>query len=87
MGYGSKFYFSRFLAFGIVIRAKFCVLSTDFSCPVYNFVRPHMGLDGRTPAEAAGIKIVGRDKWMTIIGNAGMYRLAEERRTTNVPAA
>ena len=34
-----------------------------------------MGLDGRTPAEAAGIKIVGRDKWMTIIGNAGMYRL------------
>ena len=53
----------------------------------YNFVRPHMGLDGRTPAEAAGIKIVGRDKWMTIIGNAGMYRLAEARRTANAPAA
>lgn len=50
----------------------------------YNFVRPHMGLDGRT---AARIKIVGRDKWMTIIGNAGMYRLAEERRTANAPAA
>ena len=53
----------------------------------YNFVRPHMGLDGRMPAEAARIKIVGRDKWMTIIGNAGMYRLAEARRTTNAPAA
>ena len=51
----------------------------------YNFVRPHMGLDGRTPAEAAGIKIVGRDKWMTIIGNTGMYRLAEKRRIINGP--
>lgn len=29
----------------------------------YNFVRPHMGLKGMTPAEAAGIGISGENKW------------------------
>ena len=38
----------------------------------YNFVRPHMALGGRTPAEAAGITIHGPDKWRTIIGNAAL---------------
>ena len=36
----------------------------------HNFLRPHMGLDGKTPAEACGIKIEGDNKWMTIIQNA-----------------
>ena len=27
---------------------------------VINYVRPHMGLDGKTPAEAAGINVEGR---------------------------
>lgn len=36
----------------------------------HNFVRPHEGLDGRTPAEAAGITIEGQNKWLTIIQNA-----------------
>lgn len=29
----------------------------------YNFVRPHMGLNGMTPAEMAGIGISGKNKW------------------------
>ncbi len=29
-----------------------------------------MGLEGKTPAEAAGIKVVGSDKWLTLIQNA-----------------
>jgi hypothetical protein len=33
----------------------------------YNFIRPHMGLDGATPAEAAGIGISGENKWMSIL--------------------
>ena len=33
----------------------------------HNYVRPHMGLDGKTPAEVAGIKINGDDKWLTLI--------------------
>jgi putative transposase len=36
----------------------------------HNFVRPHMGLQGKTPAEAAGIEVKGKDKWLTIIQNA-----------------
>ena len=29
----------------------------------YNFIRPHMGLDGVTPAEMAGVGIEGDNKW------------------------
>ena len=36
----------------------------------HNFVKPHMALEGKTPAEAAGIQIKGKDKWLTIIQNA-----------------
>lgn len=33
----------------------------------YNFLRPHMALGGRTPAEAAGIIIPGHDKMRALI--------------------
>ena len=36
----------------------------------HNYVRPHMALEGRTPAEAAGIKVQGQNKWVTLIQNA-----------------
>lgn len=36
----------------------------------HNFIRPHMGLNGQTPAEAAGIRVEGENKWLTIIQNA-----------------
>ncbi|MFI5450090.1 MAG: hypothetical protein ACHQ03_10065 [Candidatus Bathyarchaeia archaeon] len=36
----------------------------------HNFVRPHMGLNGRTPADVAGIEVLGKDKWLTLIQNA-----------------
>jgi len=36
----------------------------------HNYVRPHEALDGKTPAEACGIKIEGKNKWLTIIQNA-----------------
>lgn len=36
----------------------------------YNYCRPHMALDGRTPAEACGIKVEGENKWLTLIQNA-----------------
>jgi len=36
----------------------------------HNFIRPHEGLDGDTPADRAGIKVEGEDKWKTIIQNA-----------------
>jgi len=36
----------------------------------HNYVREHEALNGKTPAEACGIEIEGKDKWMTLIQNA-----------------
>jgi len=35
-----------------------------------NFIRPHMALNGKTPAEACGITVEGKNKWITLIQNA-----------------
>jgi transposase-like protein len=36
----------------------------------YNFIRPHMTLKGKTPAEACGIGLEGKNKWLTLIQKA-----------------
>lgn len=36
----------------------------------HNFFRPHDGLDGKTPADAAGIEIQGANRWLTVIQRA-----------------
>jgi len=36
----------------------------------HNYLRPHEALAGRTPAEASGIRIEGKNKWLTLIQNA-----------------
>lgn len=40
----------------------------------HNLFRGHMGLDGKTPAEAAGIEIKGQNKWITVIQNAASQK-------------
>lgn len=40
----------------------------------HNFVRPHMSLEGKTPAELAGIQVEGKNKWLTLIRNAEASR-------------
>lgn len=40
----------------------------------HNYIREHDALDGKTPAELAGIKIEGNNKWMTVIQNASKDR-------------
>jgi hypothetical protein len=35
----------------------------------YNFVKPHMALDGQTPAKKAGIGIEGKNKWMKLLND------------------
>jgi hypothetical protein len=49
----------------------------------HNFFRPHMGLKGKTPAEAAGIKVEGGNPWLTVIQNASYseskHRLSREK--------
>lgn len=41
----------------------------------YNFTKKHGSLKGKTPAEAAGIKVEGPNKWLTIIQNAALQDL------------
>jgi hypothetical protein len=43
----------------------------------HNFVRPTMVLRGKTPAEAAGIKVEGSNKRLTFIQNAAARKGGE----------
>jgi hypothetical protein len=36
----------------------------------HNYLRVHEGLEGKTPAEACGIKVEGNNKWITLIQDA-----------------
>jgi transposase-like protein len=36
----------------------------------HNYIRPHEALKGRTPADACGITVEGKNKWLTLIQNA-----------------
>jgi len=38
----------------------------------HNYIRNHMGIDNDTPADRAGIKINGNNKWLTLIQNASV---------------
>ena len=33
----------------------------------HNYIRPHMSLENKTPAELCGIEIKGDNKWRTLI--------------------
>jgi putative transposase len=41
----------------------------------HNYVRSHMGLDGKTPADMAGIEVRGDNKWLTLIQNASRKKV------------
>lgn len=41
----------------------------------HNYVRSHQSLDGKTPAEASGIKIEGDNKWITLIQTAHVSKV------------
>ena len=40
----------------------------------HNYIRPHEGLKGKTPAEACGIEVEGKNKWVTLIQNTTRYK-------------
>ena len=40
----------------------------------HNYIRPHEALEGKTPSEACGITIEGKNKWLTLIQNASTKR-------------
>jgi transposase-like protein len=41
----------------------------------HNYLRGHQALDGKTPAELAGIQVKGENKWLTLIQNASKHRM------------
>jgi len=43
----------------------------------HNYIREHEGLDGKTPAEACGIRVEGKNKWITLIQNASDSKMRE----------
>jgi len=45
----------------------------------HNYIRGHEGLEGKSPAEACGIKVKGKNKWITLIQNASSRKLNPER--------
>ncbi len=50
-------------------------------CQIYhNYVRHHMGLNGKTPAELCGIEIQGNNKWKTLIQKSTKY----QRKCSNI---
>ena len=56
----------------------------------HNFIKPHLGLGGKTPGEAAGIMINGTNKWLTIVQNAieadsGHKDSSKQAQVTNFP--
>lgn len=36
----------------------------------HDYIREHEGSDSKTPAEACGIEVKGKNKWITLIQNA-----------------
>ncbi|MGA2790151.1 MAG: DDE-type integrase/transposase/recombinase [Candidatus Bathyarchaeia archaeon] len=49
----------------------------------HNYIRPHMGLDGQTPADKVGISVEGEDKWLTLIQNAADRKRGEPPKAEN----
>jgi transposase-like protein len=49
----------------------------------HNYIRPHMALKGKTPAELAGIEINGENKWLTLIQNAKASEASSCKPTQN----
>jgi transposase-like protein len=39
----------------------------------HNYVRPHEALEGKTPADACGIDVRGKNKWLTLIQHASSH--------------
>ena len=55
------------------------ILAASLSSKAINYstIRPHESLNGKTPAEACGIKVEGENKWKTLIQNASSKKEAE----------
>ncbi len=58
----------RFMSARCINREDSPIFRITIIC--HNFIKPHDGMGGKTPAEVAGIEIRGQDKWLMLIQNA-----------------
>jgi len=42
-------------------------IQADLMMVNHNFIRPHMGLHWKTPAQAAGVGLASKNKWMELL--------------------
>jgi putative transposase len=50
----------------------------------YNYIRPHMGLDNKTPAEVAGINLeLGKNRWLSLIERSAEHQKLNSATATN----
>jgi len=54
------------------LKKKRTVMLTGYQL-FHNYIRPHESLNGKTPAEACGIKVESNNKWITLIQNASKH--------------
>ena len=57
-------------------RGRLSRMVIDAGWLFYNYIRTHMGLGDITPAEKAGMSIMGPNKLLTLIQNAAMSKMA-----------
>ncbi len=43
----------------------------------YNYIRPHQGLKGKTPAEKAVVGIEDKNKWLALINSSIKQRMRD----------
>jgi hypothetical protein len=48
----------------------------------HNYIRPHQALKGKTPADVAGIRVQGENKWLTLIQNASRNENGKRKLST-----
>ena len=63
---------------GLVLKIDDTTILTGYQL-FHNYIRPHEALDGKTPSEACGITIEGKNKWKTLIQNASQSKQSIEQ--------
>ena len=62
------------------LKKKYTPILTGYQV-FHNYIRPHEGLNGKTPSEVCGIDVRGENKWLTLIQNASHVPMVDMKRS------
>ncbi len=71
--YQVRFQYEDFV-FQAIQKKQYSPNNTYIHCLVYNYIKPHESLGGKTQSEEACIIIDCDNKWLTLIRNAVKYK-------------